>query len=50
MGEIPMDEEQSQAMEQRGKVDKESARRGVAKMNQVRIFFFFFFFFLVSFG
>ncbi len=36
MGTLPMDDEQAQATEQRGKVDKESARRGVAKMNQAK--------------
>ncbi len=36
MAELDLGGEQAQAQEQRGKVDKESARRGVAKMNQAR--------------
>ncbi len=36
MAELDLGDEQAQVQEQRGKVDKESARRGVAKMNQAR--------------
>jgi hypothetical protein len=36
MGELPMEDEQAQAMDQRGKVDKASARNGLAKMNQAK--------------